>query len=187
CRTKCRAREQEDTINVCSYHNGGVDGCKCCKSCEAEDECTHAQGICRTNHDDCPHGTYASTGCCGGCYCCKPVLQVIPDTNCAIKDGYCSETPECENGYYSCFGECSKTIHNSGLNTTVFGYCCINKNCKLVLPSHPSSPSSSTRPATGPSWSSFDPTGPPILSSHSIGLDVLSLPSPCSSEGDTVL
>ncbi|CAL4060912.1 unnamed protein product [Meganyctiphanes norvegica] len=127
CRKECRVREQEDTVNKCEYHNGGEDGCKCCKNCEATDECTGAEGICRPNADDCPFGTYASTGCCGGCYCCKPALQVIPDTNCALKDSYCSETPECENGYYSCFGECSKTIYNSGLSKTVFGYCCIRK------------------------------------------------------------
>merc|ERR1719369_1785458 len=131
CRKECRAEELEDEINLCSYNNNGTGagtGCKCCKKCEAQSECTDAEGICVTDPANCLHGTFASTGCCGGCYCCKPVLQPVIGSVCEQTNGICSETGEdCPAGYYGCFGECSKTTFAAGLQSVELGYCCIPK------------------------------------------------------------
>jgi len=133
CRKECRAGEVEDKTNTCSYHNNGT-GCKCCKTCEATSECTDAQGKCVTDPNDCHQGTFASTGCCGGCYCCKPILEPIPDTPCERTGGICSETGEdCPTGYYACFGECSKTTFIAGLKSIQLGFCCIPKQAASSL------------------------------------------------------
>lgn len=126
CRSECRADEQEDTDNQCTYYNNG-SGCKCCKKCEATSECTDASGKCVTNPNDCPLGTFASTGCCGGCYCCKPVLQEANPGDCSDNGAYCSETEECASGFWSKFGACLKTLTVAGLESTELGYCCVPK------------------------------------------------------------
>ncbi|CAL4124255.1 unnamed protein product [Meganyctiphanes norvegica] len=126
CRLVCRAGELEDEINVCSYYNNGT-GCKCCKSCEATSECTDAYGICVTDPYNCPTGTYASTGCCGGCYCCKPVLVPNLPSGCQETGAYCATTGDCAIGFYSCFGDCIKTLYIGGLYTTELGFCCTPK------------------------------------------------------------
>ncbi|CAL4062287.1 unnamed protein product, partial [Meganyctiphanes norvegica] len=134
CREHCRTNELEDKTNVCSYYNGG-SGCKCCKKCQANPECIEAEGICATDPEWCPYGTYASTGCCGGCYCCKPAWTPVIGGPCDNTDGaYCSETPECEPGFYSCFGECYAAYYNGVHRREEQGYCCAPKNRQHTIP-----------------------------------------------------
>ncbi|CAL4122619.1 unnamed protein product [Meganyctiphanes norvegica] len=134
CRVECRSDEKEDKKNLCKYSDqiqqGG--GCKCCKLCEPTPYCLDLYGICHTHPDDCPTGSAATTGCCGGCYCCKPTLQPIPATGgspggCYEPGSYCSETDDCSPGYYACFGQCIKTLWHAGLQSTELGYCCVPK------------------------------------------------------------
>ncbi|CAL4243333.1 unnamed protein product, partial [Meganyctiphanes norvegica] len=99
--------------------------------CELTDECADVFGKCHTDPSDCPVGSAASTGCCGGCFCCKPVLQPIPNIpgpgGCQEAGSYCSETDDCAAGYYACFGQCIKSIWQGGLHRTELGYCCVPK------------------------------------------------------------
>ncbi|CAL4158111.1 unnamed protein product, partial [Meganyctiphanes norvegica] len=139
CRIECRTDELEDKTNQCSYYNDG-SGCKCCKKCEANYECIEAYGICATDPEWCPYGTYASTGCCGGCYCCKPVWTPVKGGQCDTYDGaYCSETDECAPGYYPCFGECFAPYYSEGHTRIEQGYCCVpKKKTQLGVPTCPS-------------------------------------------------
>ncbi|CAL4124254.1 unnamed protein product, partial [Meganyctiphanes norvegica] len=136
CRKVCRADEQIDWINKCSFYKDDGEGCQCCKRCEATYECTDAYGHCKPNKEYCPHGTYASTGCCGGCTCCKPVQQPVVDSYCEYAGGYClqGDEHECAAGYYKCFGECSETQTHGGLKSVVLGTCCVPKKTGPVHP-----------------------------------------------------
>jgi len=126
CRAECRADEHEDKENKCQFYDNG-NGCKCCKKCEANPECTDNFGFCVTNPIDCPRGTFPSTGCCGGCFCCKPVMEESEDGACSENGAYCSETDECAAGFWSEFGACFKTVTVQGLESTESGYCCVPK------------------------------------------------------------
>ncbi|CAL4058874.1 unnamed protein product [Meganyctiphanes norvegica] len=122
CRTQCRSDEMHDLFSKCTY-----PGCYCCKKCTMKNECIEAKGTCAPNHYDCPGGTAASSGCCGGCFCCKPELQKL--LACERKTGsYCAATEDgCVEGYYACFGECEATSFHNGLRKPVVGYCCSPK------------------------------------------------------------